>query len=323
MKTLSFNQTGNPADVLMFTKKAKPVPGDNDVLIKVTGSPVHPADFMFVEGRYRFKPEFPQTAGLEGSGIIEASGKNVSDARGKLVAFDARGAWAEYVVAHKESVVILPDNFPVNKATQFFLNPFTAWGLLETSKLNAGEWLLLTAANSTVSRLVIQLSKLRKIKIIAAVRDIKHAEELSALGADAVILAEHEQFSERINTITSGVGIHAALDAVGGNMGTKILQNMATNSRVIIYGLLSKSPVQFFNSEVIFKNLEIKGFGIRGFLQEQTNEQKKEMIQTLIKEIAKPSFELPVAGSFTLERFEKALVANDHRDTAGKIIFNP
>ncbi len=81
--------------------------------------------------------------------------------------------------------------------------------------------------------------------------------------------------------------------------------------------------MQFFNSEVIFKNLEINGFGIRGFLQEQTNEQKKEMIQTLIKEIAKPSFELPVAESFTLERFEKALVANDHRDTAGKIIFNP
>lgn len=215
----------------------------------------------------------------------------------------------------------MPDNFPINKAAQFYLNPFTAWGLLEESKINAREWLLLTAANSTVSRLVIQLAKLRGIKIMAAIRDVKQTSELTALGADAVIHIEDEHFSEQINTITSGTGVHAALDAVGGTAGTKILQNMATNGRVIIYGLLSKEPVQFFNSQVIYKNLEIKGFGIRGFLQRQTKEQKDKMVKTLIGEIAKPSFELPVASSFSLEQFKEALAANDELGITGKIIF--
>jgi len=323
MKTLNFNKTGNPTDVLRFIEKEKPVPGDDDVLIKVMGSPIHPADIMFVEGRYRFKPGFPQTAGLEGAGIVEISGRNVPGVAGKLVAFETRGAWAECAIASKESIVILPDNFPKGKAAQFFLNPFTAWGLLEESKISAGKWLLLTAANSTVSRLVIQLAKSREIKIIAVVRDLKQSNELTALGADAVIFAEDEQFSERVNTLTSGTGIHAALDAVGGNLGTKILQNMAENGRIIIYGLLSGSPVQFFNSQVIYKNLEIKGFGIRGFLQTQDKKQKEEMVQTLTKEIAKPSFELPVAGIFALEQFQEALSANAYRNTAGKIIFTP
>jgi NADPH:quinone reductase-like Zn-dependent oxidoreductase len=321
MKILNFNEAGNPADVLRFTEKEKPAPGDNEVLIKVLSSPIQPADIMFIEGRYRFKPEFPQTAGLEGAGIVEASGKNVPDVTGKLVSFFERKAWAEYVVVPKELIVILPDDFPIHKAAQFYLNPFTAWGLLEESKMIAGEWLLLTAANSTVSRLVIQLAKLRGIKVIAAVRDVKQTNELTALGADAVILMEREQFSEQINTITSGLGIHAALDAVGGTAGTKILQSMAANGRVIIYGLLSNEPVQFVNSQIIYKNLEIKGFGIRGFLQGQSKVQRNEMMQTLIKEIAKSSFELPVAMSFSFEQFKEALAANDKRGTIGKIIF--
>lgn len=100
------------------------------------------------------------------------------DVTGKLVSFFERNAWAEYIVAPKESIVILPDNFPIGKAVQFFLNPFTAWGLLEESKVNAGEWLLLTAANSTVSRLVIQLAKLREINVIAAVRTCHHTMKM-------------------------------------------------------------------------------------------------------------------------------------------------
>ncbi len=291
------------------------------MLIKVLGSPIQPADYFFINGTYRFKPEFPQTAGLEGAGIVESPGKNVPDITGKLVSFFERSAWAEYIVVPKESIVILPDSFPINKAAQFYLNPFTAWGLLEESKMNAGEWLLLTAANSTVSRLVIQLAKLRGINVIAAIRDVRQTSKLTALGADAVVFIEDEHFSEQINTITSGTGFHAALDAVGGTAGTKILQNMATNGRVIIYGLLSKKPVQFFNSQVIYKNLEIKGFGIRGFLQRQTKEQKDKMVKTLIDEIAKPSFELPVASSFSLEQFKEALAANDERGITGKIIF--
>jgi hypothetical protein len=68
MKILTFNKAGDPADVLSFSGKEKPAPGDNEVLIKVLGSPIQPADVLFIEGRYRFKPEFPQTAGLEGAG---------------------------------------------------------------------------------------------------------------------------------------------------------------------------------------------------------------------------------------------------------------
>lgn len=322
MNTLSFDKTGKPEEVLEVVEKKIPTPGDNEVLIKVFGSPINPSDTLFINGTYRYKPEFPQqTAGLEGAGIVEEVGKNAALQKGSLVAFATRGTWSEYIThVPDESTVVLPNDFPVDKAIQFYLNPFTAWGLLEESQTKAHDWLLLTAGNSTVAKLVIQLAKLRKIKVAATVRDLEQADELKALGADAVLRAEDEYFSEQINDITSGKNINAALDAVGSETGTKVLQNMAANGRMIVYGLLSKEPVQYYNSRVIFKNLEIKGFGIRGFLQKQTKVQRAEMINTLIKELAKPSFKLPVAKAFTLEQFKEALEANKQHAKKGKII---
>jgi NADPH:quinone reductase-like Zn-dependent oxidoreductase len=321
MKAIYFNQAGVAGSVTALGDFDKPVAAPGQVLVKILSSVIHPADFLFIGGKYRFSPRFPQIAGLEGAGIIESKADDVDIPVGKLVAFEARGAWAEYVVVPKESIIILPDDFPIDKAAQFFLNPFTAWGLLEESKLNAGDWLLLTAANSMVSRIVIQLARLRKIKVIAAVRDLKQTKSLIALGADAVIQMEDEQSLSQISKITGNAGVNAALDAVGGTAGTIIFQNMAANGRVIIYGLLSKEPVQFFNAQVIFKNLEIKGFGVRGFLQSQTNEQKKKMVQTLIEEINKESFELPVRGVFNIEQFKEALAAYEQSGAIGKIIF--
>lgn len=320
MKALSFNRTGTPEDVLELVEKEIPTPNDDEVLIKVLGSPIHPADYLFIQGAYRYQPEFPdQTAGLEGAGIIESVGTNVALQKGSLVAFDARGAWSEYVLATGDAIVPLPDHFPTDKAVQFYLNPFTAWGLLEKSKAKRGEWLLLTAANSAVSGLVIQLAKRRGINVIAAVRNEKQADALKRIGADEVIHT-NALFSAQIEAITSGKGIDAALDAVGGEMGTNILQNMAAGGRIIIYGLLSKDPVQLFNAQVIFKNLLIQGFGIRGFVQNQTEAQKKEMINTLISEMAKPSFELPVAEAFPMSQFKEALAANGQPGKKGKII---
>ncbi len=321
MKALIFNQAGEPGNVLSLADLSKPIPGIKEVLVKVIGSPIHPADTFFIRGTYRFKPEFPQIAGLEGAGIIEDIGSGVNLPLGALVAFDSRKAWADYVTVPEESVIVLPRDFPVEKAAQFYLNPFTAWGLLDESNAKAGGWLLLTAGGSTVSRIVIQLARLKNIRAIAVVRNLQIAEELKTLGAETVLKQDDAELSARINEITGGKGVDAAADAVGGKTGTQILQGMAVNGRVIIYGLLSADPVQFYNPTVIYKNLVIKGFGIRGYLQGQSHEQREEMIRTLTDIIAKPSFQLPVAQSFPLERFKEALEADGQGKRTGKIIF--
>ncbi len=321
MKALIFNKIGEPKDVLELKEISKPIPGPNEVLIKVLGSPIHPADYMFIQGKYRYKPEFPQTAGLEGAGIIEAIGENVKLKTRSLAAFTSRKSWAEYIVVPEEDVFVLPKNFPIEKASQFCLNPFTAWGLLKESKVKKGNWLLLTAGNSTVSKIVLQLAKLREIKTIAVIRNIHQIDELKLLGVNEVLTYDGESFIDKINAITNGRGVNAALDAVGGKTGSMVLHCINQFGTVIIYGVLSQEQVQYHNQQIVYKNITIKGFGVRQFLERQAKEQKKEMVQNLIKEIGKDSFNLPVEHTFGLDQFKEALKADSQKNKKGKIIF--
>lgn len=321
MKVLNFNQTGNPRNVLSLTDVPKPEPGPDEALIKVLASPINPSDILFIKGDYRLKPDLPQTAGLEGAGIIETTGKNVTIPAGTLVTFKTSNAWAEYAVSPKSLVIPLPNDFSVEKAAQFYINSTTAWGLLYESKAKAGEWLLLTAGNSAVSKITIQLAKRQNIKVIGVVRNMKQAEDLKQLGADSVLNQYEDEFLDQIDEITSGEGVQAALDAVGGKTGTKVLQSMAPEGRIIIYGLLSEEPAQFYNSTVIYKNLFIKGFGIRGYLQSLGEEQKGKMISGLIEAMAEHDFQLPVEKAFPLDQFREALAANKQSNREGKIIF--
>ncbi len=116
MKALYFEQEGEALDVLQLKQTAIPEPGENEVRIKWLGSSINPADIFFIRGKYRFKPQFPQIAGLEGAGIIEKVGRNVQLTPGTLVAFLYKNAWAEYVIVPEYELSVLPENFPVEKA---------------------------------------------------------------------------------------------------------------------------------------------------------------------------------------------------------------
>lgn len=321
MKALIFQQTGVAENVLSLQEAPAPQPGPGEVLIRVKASPVNPSDHFFIRGTYRFKPVFPQIAGLEGAGIVEAVGEGVSVPPGSLVCFDVRGAWAEYVVAPESAVVMLPADFPLEKAAQFYLNPFTAWCLLDAAAVSPGDWLCVTAASAAVSKIVLQLAQSRGVHVIATVHNSRAKATLAGLRPDAVLDQDTVDFAQKILEITGGAGLNAALDAVGGKTGTQLLDCMAVNAKMIVYGLLSPDAVTYHNPRLIYKNLTISGFGIRGALASQTPSTRQAMIGALIAEISKPGFILPVAGSFSFRQFGEALKADAEGGRKGKIIF--
>jgi len=317
MKALIFEQTGNAADVLQLKDIAVPAPGPGQLLIKVAACPVHPADFLFTQGKYRYQPQFPQIAGLEGAGYVEAVGDGTYVPAGSLVSFFRIGAWAEYVVVDETEVVVLPKEFPMEKAAQFQLNPYTAWGLLLESNVKASDWLLLTAGNSTVSKILIQLAVNRGIHTIATVRNNFQIEALKQLGADAAIVPEPGKLNEQIMQITGAKGIQAAVDVVGGALGTEIIGALTAQGHLIVYGLLDPNPVQYMNAQVVFKNLLIKGFGVRSFLAGLDDERKQQMINGLINVMGSDSFQLS-AVNYQPEQFKQAFGDS----SSNKVLFN-
>ena len=73
MQAIVFDRAGEPGDVLRLVERAVPEPVGDQVLVKVAARPIHPADLAFIRGQYRVRPQFPQSAGLEGAGVVVSS----------------------------------------------------------------------------------------------------------------------------------------------------------------------------------------------------------------------------------------------------------
>ena len=100
-------------DTLAFEKAPRPQPAADQVLIKLKAAGVNPTDFVTRSGAYKqFLPiEFPWTPGVEGAGVIEAVGANVSTFKpGQEVYGIVIGGYAEFALAGVKDIQLKPKN---------------------------------------------------------------------------------------------------------------------------------------------------------------------------------------------------------------------
>ncbi len=148
------------------------------------------------------------------------------------------GTWQDYVSVRAELVWVVPDSISDVAAAQFVVNPWTVHGLLSDLKIPKGEYVLQTAAGSTLSRQLIKLAKHWGIKTINVVRRKEQKAELKALGADEVISTSDEDVVTRVKEITGGKLAYGALDAVGDEFTKQVLASVRDGGQVFIYGVL-------------------------------------------------------------------------------------
>lgn len=323
MKALCFEQAGEPSRVLQLREIDEPEPGPGEVRLKLIGSPINPSDEMFIKGQYRLRPAFPQTAGLEGAGTIETAGDNVKLSAGLRASFFAKNTWANYVVVPAADLFLLPDDMPDEKAVQSFLNPVTSWGLLETAGAKEGEWLILSAGNSSVSRIVTQMASMRGMNVILVVRPPVYSDELKSLGAKEVIDGSAEEISKRVLEITGGKGADTVLDCVGGKVGTELLKSAGPNGRVVVYGALSRDNVEFHSSLFLYNSITVRGFSVRGYFGSMRAGQRSSMFASIAPILSREDFKLGISASYPLALYQAALKDYHNRGKRGKIIFRP
>jgi NADPH:quinone reductase-like Zn-dependent oxidoreductase len=165
------------------------------------------------------------------------------------------------------------------------------------------------------------MAKFRKINTILTVRNEKYISGLKELGANEIIDVSKESLQERVNEITNGKGVAAALDAVGGKTGTEVLKCIAPNGRLIAYGRLNNEPVSLSYELLMYRFVSLKGFSVRSFIRAQTTEERNEMIQSLVQIIGDENFKLKQASEYTLEDFKDAIKAM--QSYGEKIILRP
>ncbi len=324
MKAIVFDKIGSPLEVLQLGEVPIPEIGDSDVLIRMVSASINPGDFLFIRNLYPEpkKPHFPQQiAGNHGVGIITKVGKEVSCKPGILVAFSHYNTWAEYAAIPAEWLIPLPAEYPIEKAAQV-VNPITAWDLVNESRVQPGEWLALTAGNSTMATTVLQMAKLKKVNVISIVRRANKDFDLKTLGASEVInLSSLSQgVGERIMETTQNQGIKALIDSVGGPLAGELIRSLAIGGQVIIYGGMSSEKFELHNFDVLLKASEIKSHIYRYFFT-PPQDGDREFLQEIMEIYGRPEFQIPFGGAHPLEDFETAIAETVNHPEHGKRFF--
>ena len=210
MKAVIHTKYG-PPEVLQLKEVEKPVPKDNEVLIKVYATTMNRTDCGFRSAVYfisRFfsgllKPKY-QTLGCEFAGVIEEVGKGVTAFRigDKVFGYNDTkfGAHAEYMTtAENEAIVTMPSDLSFEDAAPITEGAHYALCDIRAAKVKSGQNVMIYGATGAIGSGAVQLAKYFGAKV-TAVCNTKNVELLKSLGADVAIDYQKQDFTKTDQT---------------------------------------------------------------------------------------------------------------------------
>jgi len=181
-----------------------------------------------------------------------------------------------------DRVTPLPESVSFEQGCQLFVSLLTALKLVELLNIKPGEWLLQTAANSSMGQLCIQWARIFGYKTINVVRQQMHVAALQKLGAEAFIVLSDgsSSFKAQLRQLIKNERIRHAVDCVGGSLLQDTIESLADGGQVIVYGALSGSTSCNVLTSYLLKQSAI----VRGWHQTRwwrnlaTEEEKRHLV---------------------------------------------
>jgi len=272
MKAAVHTKYGAP-DVVQIMDVEKPVPKDNEVLIRVRAASVNPLDRYSMRGAplIRSIPGLrkPKDArlGVDLAGHVEAIGKQVTQFKpGDEVFGVGRGALAEYACSTEDKLALKPANLSFEEAAAVTVAAITALqGLRDKGRIQRGQTVLVDGASGGVGTFAVQIAKSFGAEV-TAVCSTRNVETARSLGADYVIDYTREDFTksgQRYDLILGANAHHSIFDyrralsengifvLVGGELG-RIFQSLLLGP---LLSRMGSKKSRFFIANVNQKDL--------------------------------------------------------------------
>ena len=301
MKRLVVTSPGKGTSVADCTLQVEtvptPAPRSGEVLIKVVAASVNPSDYgsWFQSS----SSAYPMPIGKEGCGIVVANGGwglSVSSYRfpvGTKVGFictdSTHGSYAEYVAINATTAVFaMPEHVPIEDCASFFVNPYTAVGIIDTAQRAAAAKnksttstklaIVHTAAASLLGQMLIKLARIKQeeegiaIDIINVVGRQEQKELLEQMGAKHIIVTSGNDdvglWKAELKAKVQELGATCAFDAVSGDMTGHIMDCMPHRGIVYLYGSLSGNVNGINPLDLIYRKKQLKSFYLSSWIQE-------------------------------------------------------
>ena len=322
-KAIRFSQLGGP-EVLQFEDVPARKPEAGEVFLKVEAVGLNRAESMYYHGRYMEQVNLPSGLGYEALGTVTAVGPEVDASLvGKRFGTIPGFSMGKYPVLAEEAVVpaevlaAVPDSFSAVEGAAVWMQYCTAYGaLVGFGKVAAGDFVMITAASSSVGLAAIQIVKAEGGVSIATTRTSAKKEQLLALGADHVIVTEEEDLVERVKAITGGKNARIVFDPVGGDYINTLAQATANGGTIFLYGMLSGKPTPFPMSAFA------RTIGMFGYsFNELRNTPEWDVMKKYIYDhLADGSFKPEIARTFPFHESVEAYKYLESNEQIGKVV---
>jgi NADPH:quinone reductase-like Zn-dependent oxidoreductase len=283
MKAIVHHEYGSP-DVLELVDVDKPVPSDEEVLVRVHASSVNPAEWHAVTGllvaRTRaglLKPKEPRL-GADFAGVVEAVGGNVADFKPGDEVFGGRtGAFAEYVCV-RNAIAPKPANVTFEQAAAVPIAALTALqGLRAKGQLQAGQKVLINGASGGVGTFAVQIAKALGAEV-TGVCSTRKVEMVRSLGADHVVDYTREDFTRseaRYDLMLDIAGSRswseykrvlkpeATFVLIGSQKSSRLLGPLSHMIKVRLASLRASQKMTFFIAKLTREDLQV----MRGLIE--------------------------------------------------------
>jgi|TARA_B100001741_G_C16547971_1_gene597836 NADPH:quinone reductase-like Zn-dependent oxidoreductase len=241
MKAVIVTKHGDP-DKMEIQDVSMPIPGPNEICIKVSKAGINFADILSRMGLYPGAPKPPFTPGMEVSGTIHELGPDVEgfEVGDRVVGSGTNGGYAEYTVSNCKGVFKIPKDVSFEVAASFPAVYLTSYlMIIHPGDLQPGESILIHGAAGGVGLASIELAKIAGAKTIFGTCSPSKHEFIQERG---VLPVDKDNFLAEIMQWTDDKGVDLVLDPIGGEHLMQSYRCLGSGGRVCSFGISDMAP---------------------------------------------------------------------------------
>lgn len=345
MQAVTFHKHGG-LDVLRLEEVPMPVPGPNEILVKVLACSVNQVPDLLVRASRRGMGDltFPHVLGADPAGEVVAVGSRVVGfplgyrvviyplmrcgecdlcrsgsgenycRQYRVIGVHLWGGYAQYIRVPAENVIPIPRSVSVEAASALALSYTTAWhGLVTKSPVTAGDSVLVMAAGSDIGVAACQIARLHGARVIAAAESDAMLERARAVGAEAVVNYAQEGWAEQVLAPTGGKGADVVFETTGKFGWQDCLRVLNRRGRLLSCGAFGGQSVRV-NLRDLHRNHNTLFFYEGGASHE---------LRHLVRLVASGRLQPVIDSRFSLKDVKSAQQRLVDHENFGKIILTP
>jgi len=323
MRAVVITRPGGP-EVLELREVPDPLPGPEELLVRVRAASLNRADLLQRRGLYPAPPGAPaEIPGLEFAGEVEACGPRATGhAPGdRVMGILGGGGQAEKLVLHHRTCMPVPRSLTWEQAAAIPEAFLTAYDALHVQgRLAADESVLVQAAGSGVGTAAFQLARAGGGSPIGLTRTAEKRRRLEEAGLRPVFDPDDPSAPDRVIRATGGRGVDLILDLVGAAAWPLHARVLAERGRIVVIGLLSGSRCEIDLGLLMKKRATLVGSVLRSRSLDEKAALTREFAERMLPLFSRGTLSPWVHCSFPLHRVRDAHALMERNENLGKIV---